>query len=229
MTSFSQFSLLCVHYIENDFKSFILSISSLTPYIILYTLSVLIIFQRHFQDIIILLGLGYNEFTNQILKRIIRESRPERTIWKEIFHPNSISNDYYDNTFGMPSSHAQFMSFFLLVGIPYYTDMFNSHKKDKFHQVLRVLMITIGGAICILVGLGRVHQEYHSLLQILIGFSVGIVNGCIWRGFIWNKLKRILSKNKILRYELMFRDTELVEDIRKWDSKHYIDRIEKVK
>lgn len=75
---------------------------SLAPFAIIVAFVTLIAFKRELDTIMFLMGQLTNEILNMLLKNVIREQRPV----------NTITAIHTPKTFGMPSNHSQFQSFF---------------------------------------------------------------------------------------------------------------------
>ena len=115
-------------------------------------------------------GLCLNELLNSLLKNLIREERPQQP-----FHSLSHCLSYEDGVgdgWGMPCSHAQFMAFL------YYTSLktFLSRKQGplKKNKRMNYFMISLMRIMCVLVCWSRVHLEYHTVQQVLVGCVVGL-------------------------------------------------------
>jgi dolichyldiphosphatase len=85
--------------------------------------------------------------------------------------------------YGMPSSHAQFVSFFsvyftlflLLRHKPHPTE---THTPLPFHHRVLLSIAALGSAAA--VAWSRIYLNYHTPKQVLVGISAGIVCAIFW-------------------------------------------------
>ncbi|KAI3632684.1 hypothetical protein MIR68_009270 [Amoeboaphelidium protococcarum] len=92
--------------------------------------------------------------------------------------------------FGMPSSHAQFMAFWFMfallqgnsnAGITKLKDKKNqSTSQYRTNIVCRVLRMLFYGSISLLVCYSRIYLNYHTPLQVLAGFLIGVISCVIY-------------------------------------------------
>lgn len=75
---------------------------SLTPFAVIVAFVTLVAFKRELDTVMFLLGQLTNEMLNMLLKNTIREQRPT----------NGMGATDRSQTYGMPSNHSQFQSFF---------------------------------------------------------------------------------------------------------------------
>ena len=94
-----------------------------------------------------------NECVNYALKNLIKQNRPAESERKE---------------YGMPSSHSQFMAFWMF----YWWSSLNS--MQKFLSALVTMLVLYG----------RIHLIYHTTNQVLIGVSIGIAMGFLYKKLI---------------------------------------------
>lgn len=129
---------------------------------------------------LLLMGQVGNELLNHLLKRLIRQPRPDSTAACRcrVVIPGVDDHSYAD--FGMPSSHAQFMGFSTAVLPPLASLV--------LHGLLpRATALCAAWAFrgaCVagtgLVALARVYLGYHTREQVLAGLVVGYVVGEHW-------------------------------------------------
>lgn len=91
--------------------------------------------------------------------------------------------EMYGKGYGMPSSHAQFVTFFAVYLCLF---LFSRHKparhtlRSKLHileRLITVISLTIG---CIFVAGSRIYLNYHTKRQVLAGCGVGIFCALAW-------------------------------------------------
>eukprot|EP00760_Papus_ankaliazontas_P027326 PhM_4_TR3281/c0_g1_i1/m.33691/K07252/E3.6.1.43; dolichyldiphosphatase len=98
-------------------------------------------------------------FFNLVLKKTIREARPH--------HPHGV-HDPLD--FGMPSSHAQFTA---AVVLSTYLSLLQNGAQLK--AIAKGLLLLIGTALVVIVAVSRVYTLYHTVEQVCVGATVGVV------------------------------------------------------
>ncbi|KAJ3369190.1 hypothetical protein GGF31_005471 [Allomyces arbusculus] len=106
------------------------------------------------------LGQLGNEGLNFVLKRWIAEHRPTPFLGKG---------------YGMPSSHAQFMSYWCIFVV-----LLAHAERRRIPSWLAPLIQLAALAIAALVIYSRVHLQYHTVVQVLAGTAIGAVVGGIW-------------------------------------------------
>jgi dolichyldiphosphatase len=88
--------------------------------------------------------------------------------------------------YGMPSSHAQFVSFFsitlafflLFRHVPHPTE---THTPLTFFQRLLLSVLALLSAAA--VATSRIYLNYHTPKQVLVGCAAGVVFAVVWFGF----------------------------------------------
>lgn len=116
--------------------------------------------------------------------------------------------------YGMPSSHAQFVSFFsitlalflLFRHVPHPTD---THTPFTFVQRLILSILALVSAA--LVAVSRIYLSYHTPKQVLVGCLAGTIFAVLWFGFT-TYLRRAGWVEWILETDLarLFRVRDLV-------------------
>lgn len=134
------------------------------------------------------------EALNFVLKRIIKEERPKG---KDCCFPyyNSIlqragadvvqcvSTEMFGKGYGMPSSHAQFMTYFaiyltLFLVFRHSPSYAGSYPYSDF--LLRTALAVGLCASAVAVSASRVYLSYHTPRQVLAGSGVGFICACSW-------------------------------------------------
>lgn len=134
------------------------------------------------------------EALNFVLKRIIKEERPKGKHSSSPYS-NSIlqrtganvvkcmSTEMFGKGYGMPSSHAQFMTYFAI-----YMSLFLVFRHSPsyagsypYSDFLLRTALTVGlCASAVAVSASRVYLNYHTPRQVLAGSAVGLVCACGW-------------------------------------------------
>lgn len=136
--------------------------TTLLPLYIISAITASILTSRH--AFTVLVGLVFNEYINWTLKHWIKEPRP-----------------LADRTgYGMPSSHAQFMSFFLVSCLVLTKSPSASASAEREYHGMwlsrrgRRLVVLLAWISCLLVCYSRVYLGYHSMFQVQVGFMTGV-------------------------------------------------------
>ncbi|SMN22474.1 similar to Saccharomyces cerevisiae YGR036C CAX4 Dolichyl pyrophosphate (Dol-P-P) phosphatase with a luminally oriented active site in the ER [Maudiozyma saulgeensis] len=147
-----------IMYNPNDPISVISVFLSLSPILLLtFYLSWLII-TRELESIIVAGGQLLNEFSNKLLKRIIRQPRPHEAL----MGPG----------FGMPSAHSQFVGFFFSYWtLKMWLQWGKQPPSNLFISTSCLLIFTL------MVCGSRIYLLYHTIEQVTLGYVIGIFNG----------------------------------------------------
>ncbi|RSH92727.1 hypothetical protein EHS25_008173 [Saitozyma podzolica] len=167
------FSLTHILYDPTHPLSIPLTLLSLTPIFLFVSYLTLLIFTRRLTIVFLALGSLSNETLNLVLKRIWRADRP----WK--------GHGEVGEGYGMPSSHTQAAAFLVAWSIGYaltserrYTQGTKASGRLALVRTVRKGIWVFGVVLwSILVAYSRWHLHYHSPVQILAGYSVGLLAG----------------------------------------------------
>ena len=102
------------------------------------------------------------EIVNFINASLIREPRP--------------ANLLKDGSYGMPSSHSQFIAFFCTFGSLYVNRFGGPDKLRGWEMAIHLAFLVAA----VLVPYSRVYLNYHNWSQVLMGCIVGTTAGIIW-------------------------------------------------
>lgn len=148
-------------YNPKDIISIISAYFSLLPILVLtFYLSWLII-TREIESCIIAGGQLANEFLNKILKRLIKQPRP----YQSLLGPG----------YGMPSAHSQFVGF-----MASYITLRILFKWKTSNKIIKIIHILIINLISIITCYSRIYLKYHNWNQVIVGISVGLMNGTLY-------------------------------------------------
>ncbi|CCF58982.1 hypothetical protein KAFR_0F03860 [Kazachstania africana CBS 2517] len=162
-------------YNPHDIISVLSVYLSLSPILILMFYLSWLIITREIESVIVACGQLSNEVLNKILKKLIKENRPYGIT---SLHYNSTINFNMGPGYGMPSAHSQFVGFFtvyFLLRIKY---------KWKFVPVDHILYSTLIATLGALVCFSRIYLCYHNLKQVVVGYSIGLLNGSLYYIFV---------------------------------------------
>ncbi|KAL2855413.1 hypothetical protein BJY01DRAFT_204108 [Aspergillus pseudoustus] len=160
-------SLTHVHYNPEDHLSFLSAWLALVPQALCVVYVTLVWATREVEVGLMFAGQLGCEALNFALKRIIKEERPKQMFGKG---------------YGMPSSHAQFVSFFAV-----YMGLFllsrhspNLANDSLIFRIVASLGIALGSTA---VAVSRIYLTYHTTRQVLAGCAVGVVFALAWFSF----------------------------------------------
>ncbi|KAL3458696.1 hypothetical protein BJX64DRAFT_219223 [Aspergillus heterothallicus] len=211
-------SLTHVHYDPEDHFSFISAWLALVPQALCVVYATLVWATREVEVGLMFAGQLGCEALNFALKRIIKEERPKQMFGKG---------------YGMPSSHAQFVSFFAV-----YMGLFllfrqspNSSNQGPIFRVIASLGIAIAASA---VAVSRIYLTYHTTRQVLAGCAVGVLFALFWfsftaflRSYGWIEW----GLNHVIARFFRLRDLVVSEDLaeagwQRWETKRKTKRSE---
>lgn len=182
---------------------FVLAWCSLTPIFICISFATLILFRRDLHTISYFLGLLFSEAFNYVMKHLIKEPRPLMDGHDSLF-----------TEYGMPSSHAQFMSFFSIYLLLFLFIRVQS-SLSVFDNLWKYIAVFISFTISVIVFYGRVYLLYHTTNQVLWGAVCGFVLAILWFiivQFTLTPLFPIIAAWPVSEY-LMVRDSTLIPNV----------------
>lgn len=128
------------------------------------------------------------EALNWILKRVIKEERPLRKLPVYTPQPPVTNSDAGMNGkgYGMPSSHAQFVSFFAISMLlfllvrhnPHAPHASTTHIPTSFVERSLLALLILAGAAA--VAQSRIYLNYHTPKQVSVGCIAGAVCAVGW-------------------------------------------------
>ncbi|QLG70914.1 hypothetical protein HG535_0A08600 [Zygotorulaspora mrakii] len=175
-------------YDSTDLLSFISAYFSLIPIAILVFQLSWFITTREFEACIMAAGQVSNEILNNLIKIVVKQPRP--TSFGDSFQNGTVRSGY-----GMPSAHSQFMGFFCM-----YTGLRYCLRWKGLTACKRVAGLITVTALAACVCFSRVYLRYHTVDQVLVGFSAGLCSGSSY--FL---VVAILRELKIIDWVLTWR------------------------
>ncbi|GLI80929.1 hypothetical protein PoHVEF18_009296 [Penicillium ochrochloron] len=203
-TPLASLSLTHVHYNPQDPLSFASAWLALLPQALVVSYTTLVWATREVEVVLMFAGQLGCEALNFVLKRLIKEERP-----KEMFGKG----------YGMPSSHAQFMTYFAV-----YLTLFLVFRHSPtyagsypYSNFLLRTALTVGlCASAVAVSASRVYLSYHTPRQVLAGSATGLACALGWfvvtgllRSTGWIEWATDLTLSRLLRV----RDLVVSEDL----------------
>ncbi|CAG7936824.1 unnamed protein product [Penicillium salamii] len=167
-TPLASLSLTHVHYNPDDQLSLASAWVALIPQALCVSYATLIWSTREVEVILMFVGQMGCEGLNFVLKRLIKEERP-----KEMFGKG----------YGMPSSHAQFMTFFSVYLTFFLLFRHSKASASSYPNAAVLLRFLVMLALCLGaagVAASRVYLNYHTPKQVLAGCGAGFTCACAW-------------------------------------------------
>ncbi|KAK1272001.1 hypothetical protein QJS04_geneDACA022045 [Acorus gramineus] len=125
-----------------------------------------IAFRREIQTVFFALGLLVSQFLNELVKKSVKQSRPETCRALETC-----------DSHGWPSSHSQYMFFFAL----YLTLLSLRHpRRRRGIASLMSPVFLLSWPSALLTMYSRVYLGYHTVSQVFAGAGLGLVVAAIW-------------------------------------------------
>ncbi|GMM32142.1 dolichyldiphosphatase [Martiniozyma asiatica (nom. inval.)] len=172
-----------IYYDKSNIISLPVALFSLLPVFILIFLLSWWLLSRSFKPFAFAIGQVVNDLTSGFAKKKFQYARP---IKGQIFNSRRLE-------WGMPSSHSQFIGFWITFTIlsywAYPPSLFNWSivvNLDKGHlkRLNRVVGISLLSILGVLVIFSRIYFEYHNIEQIIIGLLFGTFVALLWFLFI---------------------------------------------
>ncbi|XP_028827207.1 dolichyldiphosphatase 1 [Denticeps clupeoides] len=198
-------SLTHVEYPPGDLTGQVLAYMSLLPIAVLVGFVTLIIFKRELHTISFFGGLLMNEALNWLLKHILQEPRPSQG------GHGGLTTEY-----GMPSSHAQFIWFFVVYFFLFlYLRMHQTNNARCVELLWRHILSVILLSVALFVSYSRVYLLYHTWSQVIYGGVAGSVIAAVWFYFTQVILTPLFPKIAAWPISEFFlvRDTSLIPNI----------------
>lgn len=134
-----------------------------TKWIVIALTALTVLHQRDASIILFGAGSVLNTMSAKLLKKVIRQPRPQSSS---------------KTTHGMPSSHATAMSFLSLGAL------LNVLTHQGFIINPPLVFAAAVVMFAVVASWWRVKVGYHSMAQVVVGWLVGTVNCCIWCSFV---------------------------------------------
>lgn len=147
-----------VKHFDHSTASVLLAFLTFVPPVLVAMLVLVCALKRELETFNALAGICLNSAFGASLKRIIKQPRPLES---------AISG------YGMPSSHAMFMSFVLI----YASLWFTSPRVQRPYKALYVSSLIV---LAFAVTYSRLHLRVHSIEQLCAGVLLGGLTGALW-------------------------------------------------
>ncbi|KAL7423688.1 hypothetical protein Q5752_001270 [Cryptotrichosporon argae] len=172
------FALTHILYDPVDPLGVPLTLLSLSPIFLFVALFTLLVFTRRLSVLLLTAGQVANEILSLVLKDIFAHARPDASLGAGAVG------------YGMPSSHSQAAGFLCAWGAGFYltrrrrrTSAGSGGPKAQAERVRQVIdaIYMIGlAAWSVLVAYSRWHLSYHTPLQIVVGYGIGLGTGAAY-------------------------------------------------
>lgn len=134
----------------------------------------------------------FSEFFNYFLKQIIRQGRPKGA--KNC--SGYVTFNKVSKSFGMPSGHSETMGLFTSFWLLYLFDLHKRRGLSNLNIVGLVFIVIIGTYV----PYSRVVIGCHSVAQVLVGYTIGIILGVgsykIYDIYLKDYFERLQQYNK---------------------------------
>ncbi|MCO5555844.1 hypothetical protein L7F22_009389 [Adiantum nelumboides] len=173
---YASLALTHVQYHPNDPLAYPLSLITLSPPFLVVVYVVICLIRRDLTIILGFFGQLACEGFNLILKRLFKQGRP---------------TDFLGTGYGMPSSHSQFVGYFMLFWCAHFIrfrpGMSRKKRKQNKPSLIDLIRTLEHSALVAFIIFGslitaysRYHLSYHTPLQIIVGLSLGMASGLAW-------------------------------------------------
>ncbi|KAJ1890285.1 hypothetical protein LPJ81_005964, partial [Coemansia sp. IMI 209127] len=181
---------------NGDNVGMLFALASLIPIFLVVMEATIVLSRREIAGILLLAGQLTNETFNLVLKVIIQQERP---------------NLHLGDGYGMPSSHSQFMTFFVVYTVVYLETHISTNEIHK--RAVQAGAIALG----LLVMISRIYLGYHTALQVVAGGLIGVCSGCFWLWFVERAIYASKAVDVALDWPickwLLIRDSRAAPDI----------------
>ncbi|KAF2878546.1 DOLPP1 protein [Massariosphaeria phaeospora] len=167
----ASFSLTHVHYNAADRLSYLCAWLALAPQALCVIYVTLIWSSREAEILLMAAGQFVCEVLNWGLKRWIKEERPP---------------EMHGKGYGMPSSHAQYVTFFslsLTLFLLFRHDPHPTETHTPFSFLQRLALSVLALVSAAAVAVSRIYLSYHTPRQVLVGCAAGAGFAVVWFGF----------------------------------------------
>ncbi|CEG46156.1 dolichyldiphosphatase 1 [Plasmopara halstedii] len=190
-----EFELTWVVYDPKDPFGAMLALCTLSPIFLIVVYLTVVVSQRDLDSISMLIGQLVSIAINKVLKKLINQPRPEGA---------------YMSGSGMPSAHSQFMGFFAAYFVIYTSKRLNSRR--RLEQGLTIVCAIM---VAMLTCYSRIHLNYHSTDQVVVGVAFGILTGILWYTLVASTsswLFPLVAESRIAKF-LFVRDISHIPDL----------------
>lgn len=180
---------------------------------------------REVEILLMFVGQMGCEALNFLLKRLIKEERPKRNAFPlrlkiELAGVNKLFViEMYGKGYGMPSSHAQFVTFFSLTLALFLLYRHNpklSRAQTSTSLPQRALLSFAALLCAAAVAVSRIYLNYHTGKQVLVGCAAGMFSAAAWfASTMWLRRSGLLGwgLDTKLAKALRMRDLVVEEDL----------------
>ncbi|KAK1826090.1 dolichyldiphosphatase [Podospora conica] len=168
VTPLASLSLTHVRYNPSDPLSLLAATLSLLPQALIISYTTLLLSTREAEVLLLLAGQLACEALNFVLKRLIRQDRPRH------IHADTTKG------YGMPSSHAQFVSFWAVSVVLFLLVRHRGATPLWMRAGVGAAAVGVAAAVA----WSRVYLGYHTGWQVLAGCVAGVGCGVGWFGVV---------------------------------------------
>lgn len=197
-------SVTCIEFEEGDLFSFVVAFSQLTPVFVCVALATLCAFQRDLRVAVFFVGQLFDAAFNQVLKRIIKQPRP-----------NSTANASLRTDYGMPSNHSEFVLFFAT-----YVALIILFRCKFEHKFWKAPLVAGLYFLALVVSYSRLLFTHHTFEQVAVGAVVGFFMANVWFAldtYVFGPyVYPIIEEWRVAKY-LYVKDSGKIDNLLKWE------------
>ncbi|KAI9017687.1 hypothetical protein BC832DRAFT_545413 [Gaertneriomyces semiglobifer] len=112
----------------------------------------------------------------------------------------------------MPSSHSQFVGYFAV-----WVMVYGAYRLTFRHKLYKPVLSLLALASALLVGYSRIHLNYHTPHQVMVGLLCGAAYAIVWFLFTEYVVRPNVNLDSKLARMLLLRDYRCVENVVRWE------------
>ncbi len=188
-------SFTLVEYPEGDIIGLAFAASALVPVLVAVALATCFFVRRDLHTLFLSAGVIANYAVNLALKSAIGEQRPE------------VSSDrHHFNSYGMPSTHAQYMAFVAFYQLLFVCLRLPHAGSGILELAWKAAWVNANVALAAVVIVGRVYLSYHTVEQVAWGVAAGCGFALVWFAamkFIFTPMFPYLASLRVCEFFLV--------------------------
>ncbi|XP_041998532.1 lipid phosphate phosphatase gamma-like [Salvia splendens] len=161
------------------------------------------IFRRELQGMFFAIGLLISQVINEFIKTSVQQARPETCDLLEMC-----------DSHGWPSSHSQYMFFFVV----YFTLLTHYRIGSLFRNQMAMVLLVVW-PLAVLTMYSRVYLGYHTVAQVFAGAALGIALGGGWFWVVnnWFRCHFPAMEESAIGRLLYVKDTSHIPNVLKFE------------
>ncbi|KAI3389309.1 hypothetical protein SNEBB_002891 [Seison nebaliae] len=179
MVEFHPVKVFVAEYEVGDYFGQFLAYVTLTPIYAVISIIILMFVTREMWMICYVGGGVICEMLNLFLKKTIKQPRPQ-------IHGSEYLRSIMNHSYGMPSDHSQMTTYIAMFLIFTMVSRWKRNNR-KFKIYLKIFALKFW---IVLVMLSRTYQSYHTVLQVIFGYGLGLIFSISYFYFVNNYVLR---------------------------------------